>query len=109
MDVPHHLQTKLNDYIATRDNLIQRRNNLNTLSNDYKNKLNQYSSMDKRTKQAKEFKQEITQIPLTINNETQLILNDRETLKNNLLLLIDEINEYNVMKEIDELEQHNKE
>ena len=108
MDVPHHLQTKLNNYIAIRDKLIERRNNLNTLSIDYKNKLNQYSNMDKRKKQAKQLKQEISQLPLTINNETQSILNDREALKNNLLLLINEINEYNVMKEIDELEQHTK-
>ena len=108
MNVPQHLQLKLNDYIAIRDKLIERRNNLNTLSNDYKNKLNQYSNIDKRTNEAKQLKQEINQLPLTINNETQSILNDREALKNNLLLLINEINEYNVMKEIDELEQHTK-
>ena len=48
-------------------------------------KLNEYISVRDNLKQRQ----------LVINNEKQAIQNDKETLKNNLLLLIDDINKYN--------------
>ena len=95
MNVPSYLQTKLNEYIGVRDNLKQRIININTSSNDYKNKVNQYNNMDKRKKEAKQLLNELKQTHLIINNEKQTIQNDKELLKNNLLLLIDDINKYN--------------
>ena len=78
MNVPSHLQTKLNEYITVYDNLKQRIININISLNDYNNKVNQYNNMDKRKKETKQLLNEIKQTYLIINNEKQAIQNDKE-------------------------------
>ena len=95
MNVPSYLQTKLNEYIGVNNNLKQRIININTSLNNYINKVNQYNNMDKRKKGTKQLLNELKQTHLIINNEKHAILNDKEILKNNLLILIDDINKYN--------------
>ena len=84
----------LNQYIIERDNLNQR-------ANKFKNDQVQYRSMDKRTKAAKDLKQQLQQDYINIQK-------DKQKLINKLVKLNDDIISDNTYKEIDELEQNMK-
>ncbi len=71
---------QLNEYINERDILRQR-------LDDYKNNLNQYETMDKRTKEARTLKAQI-------NEESENYNKDRQELFNKIVKLYNDFNEH---------------
>ena len=95
LNIDDVFKDRLNEYINERDNIKQRKQTLNASINDYNNKLNDYSKLDKRSKAARELKQSLPIQYQSINNESQSINDDIELLRANLELLHDEIINFN--------------
>ena len=89
LNVDDIFKARLNEYINEHDNIKQRKQTLNASINDYNNKLNDYTKLDKRTKAARELKESLPIQFQSLNDEKQSIDDDTELLRANLELLHD--------------------